>query len=108
MAGPHRLAEAYVNSDAGRRHNLADMLKDLEKWHPYLKQLQGRQPRGNIGLDWLESIEKVNGTEVFVVEFTGEPGDAILCHPSMWHSASVNASKFPRIMRRTNVRRLRK
>ena len=108
LAGSHRLAEAFVQSDAAEGDNINDMLNAFGKWDPYLAQLQGLQPREHTGLHWMETVSEVHGVEVFVAEFTGQPGDASLCHPSLWHAQSRNASNRPRIMRRTNIRRLRK
>jgi ectoine hydroxylase-related dioxygenase (phytanoyl-CoA dioxygenase family) len=53
-----------------------------------------------------ESVE-VHGVPLQIAELTGEPGDAVLCHPALLHAQSMNCSTVPRIMRRTNVRRKR-
>jgi hypothetical protein len=108
LAGSHHLARAFVQSDEGKESNLNTMLNAFVTWHPYLAQLQGLQPREKTGAQWMETTSEVYGTEVFVAEFTGQPGDAILCHPALWHASSRNTASRPRIMRRTNVRRLRK
>ncbi|WP_274361289.1 hypothetical protein [Paenibacillus thermotolerans] len=39
-----------------------------------------------------------NGFRLRVIETTGEPGDAILCHPFLYHSASQNKLRVPRFM----------
>lgn len=41
----------------------------------------------------------VDGVPLRVVEATGEPGDAIFCHPSILHAASYNRAEVPRFMR---------
>lgn len=119
LAGSHRLTDAFLKSEAaqGRLANDSvrasehwqpfdgDFMRAFGRWHPYLAQLQGLQPR-EIGIEqWMDTAANVHGIEVRVAELTGEPGDAILCHPALFHAASRNASAVPRIMRRTNVRR---
>lgn len=108
LAGSHHLAQAYVRSLAEGWDKPNDTLDAFGKWCPYLAQLQGLQPREAPESFQVGVLSEVEGTQVFVAELTGEPGDAILCHPALWHATSRNASDRPRIMRRTNVRRMRK
>jgi hypothetical protein len=108
LAGSHRLVEAFMQSGAAEGQHGNDLLKAFVKWHPYLAQLQGLHPREPADAYRIGTVSEVNGIEAFVAEFTGEPGDAILCHPSLLHASSRNHSNRPRIMRRTNIRRLRK
>ena len=107
LAGSHRLVEAFVQSGAAEGCNGNDLLKTFVQWHPYLTELQ-RGPAGARRVPYpMDTVCDINGIEVFVTEFTGEPGDAILCHPALLHASSRNTSNRPRIMRRANVRRLR-
>lgn len=53
-------------------------------------------------------VEKSRAVIWRETELIGEPGDAILCHPALFHATSRNASAMPRIMWRTNVRRQKK
>ena len=55
----------------------------------------------------MEEPVEVDGVPLQIVELTGEPGDAVLCHPAVLHAVSMNCSTVPRFMRRTNVRRKR-
>ncbi len=41
---------------------------------------------------------EIGGVRVQVREMLGEPGDAILMHPAMFHSIAVNALDRPRMM----------
>jgi hypothetical protein len=108
LAGSHRLIEAFLQSGAAEGVDGNALLKAFVKWHPYLAQLQGLQPREHADAYRIGTVSEVNGIEVYVAEFTGEPGEAILCHPALLHAGSRNPSNRPRIMRRTNIRRLRK
>ena len=42
---------------------------------------------------------EVDGVPVKVIEVTGEPGHAYLCHPAIFHAASPNHAEAPRFMR---------
>jgi ectoine hydroxylase-related dioxygenase (phytanoyl-CoA dioxygenase family) len=47
----------------------------------------------------------VDGTRARVVELTGAPGDAVVCHPWLMHSASPNVTRRPRMMRTSRIYR---
>jgi hypothetical protein len=47
----------------------------------------------------------VDGTRVRVVELMGAPGDAVVCHPWLMHSASPNVTRRPRMMRASRIYR---
>jgi hypothetical protein len=106
LAGSHKGAEAFFQSEKTAQGLFVhEYLTAFGQWHPYLAQLQGHQPRAWSTQQWLETTASVHGIEMCVTEFTGEPGDAILCHPGLLHAISRNTSAFPRIMRRTNIHR---
>lgn len=46
-------------------------------------------------MNWSTDSE---GVRLRVLETTGGPGDAILCHPFLYHTASQNHSGVPRFM----------
>ena len=46
----------------------------------------------------MEQNAEIENIKVRVVELTGEPGDAVLCHPLIVHARSQNAAKVPRFM----------
>lgn len=108
LAGSHRLIETFLQSNEVADYDGNTLTKAFMKWHPYLAQLQGLQPREHPDAYRIGTVSEVNGIEVCVAEFTGEPGEAILCHPALLHAGSRNPSNQPRIMRRTNIRRLKK
>lgn len=106
LAGSHKGAEAFCQSEkTAQGLFIHEYLTAFGHWHPYLAQLQGHQPRAWRTQQWLETTASVHGIEMRVTELTGEPGDAILCHPGLLHATSQNASAFPRLMRRTNIHR---
>ena len=45
----------------------------------------------------------IDDVPVRVVEFTGNPGDAIICQPTIFHIASENHAKYPRFMRAKGI-----
>jgi hypothetical protein len=47
----------------------------------------------------------VDGTRARVVELMGAPGDAVVCHPWLMHSASPNVTPRPRMMRTSRIYR---
>ncbi len=104
LAGSPSLFEKYY---ADKEAQGTEEFPPFDNWHPYLAELTGRAPRTRTALDWLEKPEIVHGVRTQVVELTGEPGEAILCHPAMYHAVAPNTLASPRIMRRTNFRRKR-
>jgi hypothetical protein len=86
----------------------ARLIGRLPDWHPRLAELIGKEPeRRDIVEEWVDRVVEVDGVPLRIVELTGEPGDAVLCHPLMLHAISRNCLTVPRIMRRTNIRRAR-
>lgn len=109
LSGSPRALEQYMGTqEAGSVPGPAAFLEQIADWHPWLGELTGRRSVPNrTPEEWLGSVVDVHGTPVQVVELTGEPGDAVLCHPSMLHAGSPNSLAAPRIMRRTSFRRRR-
>ena len=98
LSGSHRLAEAYLAENPGVPFNV---------WQPYLAELTGAKERTRTQADFMEKETEICGIPVQVAELTGEPGDAILCHPALLHATSLNSLPAPRLMRRTNFRHKR-
>jgi hypothetical protein len=121
LAGSPRFVERYLAAYTGG--NVTDTLPQVEKiastvqeitaglaaWHPWLEGIMSNRPsvrRSTATL--MEEAVEVEGVPLQIVELTGEPGDAVLCHPALLHAVSMNCSTIPRFMRRTNVRRLKR
>ena len=109
VAGSPRVVARYSAAGAmGEGMDLLPQTAGLAAWHPWLAEVLGRRPSTARSTATLmeESVE-VHGVPLQIVELTGEPGDAVLCHPAVLHAVSMNCSTVPRFMRRTNVRRKR-
>jgi hypothetical protein len=109
LAGSPRLVARYIAAGAAGEGTDPDAITaGLAAWHPWLAELLGRpssEARSTTTL--MEEPVEVDGVPLQIVELTGEPGDAVLCHPAVLHAVSMNCSTIPRFMRRTNVRRKR-
>ena len=109
LAGSPRLVERHLA--AGAEDSVTDTFPqgaDLAAWYPWLAEIMSRRlsdARSTATL--MEGSVEVDGVPLQIVELTGEPGDAVLCHPALLHTVSMNCSTIPRFMRRTNVRRKR-
>ena len=107
LSGSHRLVAKYITTSAAvGMPDVLSLTDGLAKWHPWLAEMMkcgevDARPTATL----MEAAVDVHGVPVRIVEFTGEPGDAVLCHPAMLHAVSANCSPQPRIMRRTNFRR---
>lgn len=74
--------------------------------HPWLADLSGRSetrysedaPASRIERFMEQSWFDADATELRVEEVTAEPGDAFLCHPFLFHTASTNITGEPRFM----------
>ena len=98
LSGSPRLLETYLAENPGVPFNA---------WQPYLAELTGAKERTRTQADFMEQETELCGIPVQVVELTGKPGDALLCHPALLHATSLNSLPAPRIMRRTNFRHKR-
>lgn len=109
LAGSPRLVERYLAArpDGSVRDTLPQRA-GLAAWHPWLEEIMSSRPNdARSTATLMEEPVEVEGVPLQIVELTGEPGDAVLCHPAILHAASMNCSTIPRLMRRTNVRRER-
>ena len=98
LSGSHRLLANYLAENPGVPFN---------SWQPYLEELTGAKERTRTQADFMDKETEICGIPVQVVELTGKPGDAILCHPTLLHATSINSLPAPRIMRQTNFRHKR-
>ena len=109
LAGSPRLVAHYAAARAAS--NEMDLLPEtvgLAAWHSWLEELLSSRPsNARSTATLMEEPVEVHGVSLQIVELTGEPGDAVLCHPAILHAVSMNCSTVPRMMRRTNVRRKR-
>ena len=102
VEGSHRLALNFLKSlgplDRGRKKSALE--DHFARTHPWLAELAGKTPdRGERIRRFMEEGAVIDGVPVRVVEITGEPGDAVLWHPALYHGRSLNCSPVPRFMR---------
>ncbi|MBY0276392.1 phytanoyl-CoA dioxygenase family protein [Candidatus Binatia bacterium] len=106
VEGSHRLAARFVESLSADDRTLdhQTLRRRFLRHDPWLRALTGREPAtGDRVAQLMGSRHVRDGSALRVVELTGEPGDAILCHPLLLHVASRNAAEQPRFMRSQRI-----
>ncbi len=102
VAGSHRLIMNFFDTlPPSRIHQKQKTLKRrFSKSHPWVAELTGTmQSQGNRIQRFMKETTLINDVPVRVVELTGEPGDAVFCHPTIFHATSYNRAEVPRFMR---------
>ena len=106
LAGSHRLLrlwDAQIN-DGHRARDAQAQRAWLWRAHPWLAALTGEAASpADRRKAFMEDGAEIEGISVRVVELTGEPGDMVLCHPTIVHTASPNCGTWPRLMRSGTV-----
>jgi hypothetical protein len=106
VEGSHRLLRRFAESLSPneRRAEHQVLRRRFLRHDPWLRALTeaGGAPRDRIGY-FMRETQEVRGVPVRVVELTGDPGDAILCHPLMLHVSAPNQSDTPRFMRSQRI-----
>ena len=111
LAGSHHLVRQFYSciDDAKSEHRLdAEGVPHLsrkeiaafDQAHPWMQAMafDSINAREQLGR-FMVSPQTIEGVPIQVAEVTGEPGDAFLAHPLLYHSRSVNNSSVPRFMR---------
>jgi hypothetical protein len=98
--------------DAIRRHQgpewegrSADVRKAVVREVPWFRELCSVRPGEDRIARFVEKPTPFEGSELQVVELTGEPGDVWLMHPWMLHAPSANCSERPRMVLTERIRR---
>ncbi|HEX4124293.1 MAG TPA: phytanoyl-CoA dioxygenase family protein [Tepidisphaeraceae bacterium] len=105
--GTHRLLARFLKSlpDA-RKYTHSKLRPRFLASHPWLTALshQSRVGEDRVArfMGWAIDID---GIAARVVELVGEPGDAVICHPSILHAESMNCTDVPRFMRVATIKR---
>ena len=98
---PRLLQRQFESLPAGA--GAEDGIRQRERFHrshPWLRRLTGHDPSPPDRVAaFMTTATEVDGVPLRVVELTGEPGDAVLCHPLMMHAVSRNCRTTPRFMR---------
>lgn len=98
LPGTHRLVDRYrerlPEATGGGYGNWRPFLEH----HPFLAEVLHGGEAGDGGRGLVGRTEDVDGVPVTVEELTGEPGDVVITHLHVFHSASPNAGPVPRQM----------
>jgi hypothetical protein len=101
LAGSHRLIAAHQARLTARQAGDYAVSRELfHRSHPWLAALAGKAPSPPDRIAAFMEVEtEVDGVPARVVELTAEPGDVVLCHPSILHAVAPNRGVRPRFMR---------
>ncbi|HEX2593279.1 MAG TPA: hypothetical protein VHL34_17385 [Rhizomicrobium sp.] len=97
IEGSHRVAMDRAEQSPDRVLRSADMKKLLQEEEPWFAALFDKKTTDRERRFMLEGGE-ARGVRVKVKELTGEPGDAFIMHPAMFHTIANNARSVPRLM----------
>jgi ectoine hydroxylase-related dioxygenase (phytanoyl-CoA dioxygenase family) len=86
VAGSHLLVEDLVGKNASQRLRSADVRKALIRNYPWVRALCSRNDTTDRIGRFMDISTAVDGTELRVVEMTGEPCDVFLVHPLILHA----------------------
>jgi hypothetical protein len=108
LAGSHHLLGRFFTAltpaqQAAKRKALREQ---FSRSSPYLAALTGKIPFEGDRIAHFMAEADDNGVAVRVVEVTGQPGDAFVCHPSLLHAVSMNCRTVPRLMRITQTQKI--
>jgi len=102
VEGSHRLLRQFHAelSPAEQQEPHRLVRRRFLRFDPWLKALTGTGPAPEDRIAYfMQETREVRGVPVRVVELTGKPGDAVLCHPLILHVAAPNQLEVPRFMR---------
>lgn len=107
VAGSHLLVEDLISARANRRFSSADVRKALIRSYSWVRALCSPYEAADRIGRFMDSSTGVKGSELRVIELTGEPGDFFLVHPLILHAPSTNCADVPRMVLSTFVYRAR-
>jgi hypothetical protein len=102
VSGSHRLIEQFYHRlpPADQRLKQKPLKNRFAESQSWLAELTGLTSESHHRAQrFMAETTEVDGVPVKVIEVTGEPGDAYLCHPAILHAASPNHAEAPRFMR---------
>lgn len=102
VPGSHRLIKQFFQrlSPTDQQLKQKSLKQRFAQSQPWLAELTGLTSIfANRTRQFMAETTEVDGVSVRVIEVTGEPGDAYLCHPAIYHAASPNHATVPRFMR---------
>lgn len=101
LAGSHHLLHRFFTAmtPAQQAAKRKAQREQFCRSSPYLAALTGKTPFDGDRIAHFMTEADDEGVAVRVVEVTGQPGDAFICHPSLLHAVSFNCRTVPRLMR---------
>jgi hypothetical protein len=109
IAGSHRMTAQFVTDlSPEHRANYRRTRDAFLRHDPWLRDLSTDGDDPDRSARFMDVSDEVDGVPTRVVELTGAPGDIVLTHPWVYHCAAPNASRRPRFMRGTAIRRVRR
>lgn len=102
VSGSHRLIEQFFHRLSPEDQRLKQKLlkSRFALSHPWLVELTSNTDQSPNRIQrFMQETTEVDKVPVKVVQVTGEAGDAYLCHPAIFHTASPNHADVPRFMR---------
>jgi ectoine hydroxylase-related dioxygenase (phytanoyl-CoA dioxygenase family) len=108
LAGSHHLLQRFFTAltsaqQAAKRKALREQ---FHRSSPYLAALTGKAAFDGDRIAHFMTESDDNGVAVRVIEVTGQPGDAFICHPSLLHAVSMNCRTVPRLMRTAHAQKV--
>jgi Phytanoyl-CoA dioxygenase (PhyH) len=92
VEGSHRLAAAYPGAHS---RTVRDQLSRQDPWLREIWHPAGHEDRITALTD---HGAEIGGVRLRVAELTGAPGDVVLWHPALFHTAAPNTARHPRFM----------
>ncbi|HKN01405.1 MAG TPA: phytanoyl-CoA dioxygenase family protein [Candidatus Binataceae bacterium] len=104
VTGSHRLVQEL---SAGRKSKLRSKegRKLLEQSHAWLKDLLSAGTGEARKQRFMHDGSVVRGIPLRVVEIIGAPGDVVVMHPAILHTAAANCGTTPRLALRQGIQR---
>ena len=105
VAGSHHVIGRFIAAKPHlRKAKMKVTRRGLMQSDPWLGALETDSHRA----DWVDHLDGRTHTiadqPLAVVELTGEPGDVVVGHPWLLHSATPNCGDQPRFMRVQRIR----
>ncbi len=99
LEGSHHLnARLAATASAGDAGHSTDVRRRLARGHAWFRSLVSKEDTSDRVQRFMVERGEIDGVHLRVVEFTGYAGDVLFFHPWLFHNASPNCRKTPRLM----------
>jgi hypothetical protein len=100
LSGSHRLLQKWDDEMMRGARDVRGQRDWFHRAHPWVAALSGVSPTpADRRKTFMEDGVEIDDIHLRVVELSGEPGDMVLCHPTIVHCVSPNCGAWPRFMR---------